>query len=259
MASSSNHGYWGNLRKHMHVEKCVDPQKSVIYCSKDGKVDEWGTRPKWRNLDPKKAKLTVGELQNLTKDDWDDMAPASFNVNIKALTQHRLFNIEPVSTNETRGIWLYGEAGVGKSHRARQKYPDAFIKSQSKWWDGYLGQKVVILDDLDTPVLGHYLKIWGDKWACTGEIKGGTVPLMHEIMVVTSNYSIELLFANDPIMVEPIRRRFREIKISSLVQDVDLPDLLSNKMKEDTVIEDDLKSVTSSIDLDKVDWMLQNC
>lgn len=43
-------------------------------------------------------------------------------------------------------------------------------------------------------MLGHYLKIWADKWACTGEVKGGTVPLCHHRFVVTSNYTIAELF-----------------------------------------------------------------
>ena len=78
-----------------------------------------------------------------------------------------------------------------------------------KWWDGYKGEKAVILDDLDTPILGHYLKIWADRYKSNGEIKGGTLPLLHETFIVTSNYSIKELFDKDTIMIEPLERRFR--------------------------------------------------
>lgn len=73
-----------------------------------------------------------------------------------------------------------------------------------------MGQSSVIIDDLDTDCLAHYLKIWADKYACTGEVKGGTVPLQHETLIVTSNYEIEQLF-KDPIMAAAIRRRFKVI------------------------------------------------
>lgn len=73
-----------------------------------------------------------------------------------------------------------------------------------------MGQKIVILDDLDSDCLSHYLKIWADKWSCTGEIKGGTVQLRHTHFVVTSNYSIEELFANKgSTLIEAIKRRFK--------------------------------------------------
>lgn len=42
--------------------------------------------------------------------------------------------------------------------------------------------------------LGHYLKIWADRYACTGETKGGTIPLNHDKFIVTSNYSIADIF-----------------------------------------------------------------
>jgi len=47
---------------------------------------------------------------------------------------------------------------------------------------------------MDSICLGHYLKIWGDHYACTGEVKGGTVPLVHKRLIITSNYSIAELF-----------------------------------------------------------------
>jgi len=73
----------------------------------------------------------------------------------------------------------------------------------------------VIIDDLDTDCLAHYLKIWADKYSCTGEIKGGTIPLLHESLIVTSNYSIDELFKDDN-MALAIRRRFKVIHMLDL-------------------------------------------
>ncbi len=102
---------------------------------------------------------------------------------------------------------MYGPPGTGKSHAARTKFPDAYIKSQNKWFDGYSGQNAIILDDLDTNTLGHYLKIWTDKYPCVGEVKKGTVPLLHDHFIITSNKSIDELFEADPVMAEAIKRR----------------------------------------------------
>lgn len=38
-------------------------------------------------------------------------------------------------------FWIWGSTGAGKSRRAHEDYPEAYIKPQSKWWDGYQGQR----------------------------------------------------------------------------------------------------------------------
>jgi len=62
-------------------------------------------------------------------------------------------------------------------------------------------------------MLGHLVKIWGDRWACTGEIKGATVALQHTHFVVTSNYSIEELWPKDTDfkLRDAIARRFQTV------------------------------------------------
>ena len=70
----------------------------------------------------------------------------------------------------------------------------------AKWLDGYKGQKVIIIEDLDKYTchgLAHYLKLWGDRYPVTAEVKGSTIPLMHHILYVTSNYTIAELYAPD--------------------------------------------------------------
>ncbi len=122
------------------------------------------------------------------------------------------YNLDKMQAYEhptVRGLWLWGASGTGKSHDARHKYATGTIyhKPQSKWFDGYNGEETIILDDLDEAFLGHYLKIWLDHYSCTGEVKGGTIPLQHKRFIVTSNKSIDTLFKDRPEMIEPIRRR----------------------------------------------------
>jgi len=50
------------------------------------------------------------------------------------------------------------------------------------------------MEDVDTyggPSLAHYMKLWTDVYALSGEIKGGKIPLNYSKFIVTSNFSIE--------------------------------------------------------------------
>jgi len=88
-------------------------------------------------------------------------------------------------------MWIVGDPGVGKSRYVNALNP--YKKSLNKWWDGYLGEPVVLLDDFELDslrYLDHYLKIWADRYSIRGEIKGGTIPLNYTHLYVTSNYTI---------------------------------------------------------------------
>ena len=134
---------------------------------------------------------------------------------IRARAAFRLLD-PPLEMPDVRGIWIYGPPGVGKSHYVREQEPVLFNKSQNKWWDGYQAEPAALIDDFDPKgdCLSHVLKIWADKYACTGEIKGGTVPLNFRWLYVTSNYTIEEIFKDDKILQAALLRRFRVVCFS---------------------------------------------
>lgn len=113
--------------------------------------------------------------------------------------------------DEVRGVWMFGRPGYGKSHLAREIYGSSlFLKSQSKWWDGFCNEEYVLLDDFDLngACLAHFIKIWADKWGAKGEIKGGFTILSYKTFIITSNYLPRDLWPNDQKLNEAISRRF---------------------------------------------------
>lgn len=183
-------------------------QQAADYCKKDGDYEEKGIlSQQGKRTDLEAACAMVKDGKSMTA--IAEEHPTTFVKFSRGLRELKLVLDKPYTPADLRGVWYWGPPGSGKSRRARFENPGAFLKSQSKWFDGYAGEKAIILDDLDTNVLGHYLKIWGDRYACTGETKGGTVNLQHDVIVVTSNYSIEQLWKDDENMQEAINRRFK--------------------------------------------------
>jgi len=196
--------------------------QAADYCKKDGDFVEFGTPP----TPGQRSDLSIAT--DLIKDGASmqtiaDTCPETFVKFGRGLRDLALTLANPYEHFTTRGLWIFGPPGTGKSHSARQLDPSAYLKPQSKWWDGYANQHTVILDDLDTNVLGHYLKIWSDKYACTGETKGGTVYLQHRLFIVTSNYHPSELWKDfdQEQMLNAILRRFKVIEKTSRDQLID--------------------------------------
>jgi len=195
-------------------------QEASDYCKKENDFVEFGILPtpgQRTDLNTAIADIKDGA----TMADVAENHSAIFVKYGRGLRDLRLTLEVPYNHPSTRGLWIYGPPGTGKSHAARHIHPNAYLKSQSKWFDGYNGQEAMILDDLDTNVLGHYLKIWSDKYACTGETKGGTIHLRHKIFIVTSNYHPSDLWTDNPQMLSAIERRFTIVHKTSKNQLID--------------------------------------
>jgi len=83
---------------------------------------------------------------------------------------------------------LVGPTGSGKSRRARELAPDAWVwaPAMKDWFDGYEGQKDAIFEEFRGQIAFGFMLVVLDRHACPVQVKGGRVEFAATNIVLTS-------------------------------------------------------------------------
>lgn len=184
-------------------------EENRAYCSKEGDFKERGDKPK----DAKKAGKAYWDdvKEMLTQGRMKELPPQLLAAHFSNLQRmQNLYMKTPEPIDGCCGTWLWGPTGTGKSHRAREMAPNAYMKPANKWWDKYQWEDDVILEEIapEHVVLAHHLKLWADKWPFAAEIKGSMLTIRPRRIIVTSNYHPYDIWKERPEDLLAIERRF---------------------------------------------------
>jgi hypothetical protein len=104
----------------------------------------------------------------------------------------------PKARRDTNKVtWLWGATGSGKTYRVHNahKAEDIYVKPPGKWWDGYRGEPVILMDAF-CPTWFEFdqlLRIL-DKYPMQVEFKGGSCYLQPATYYITALCKPEDLF-----------------------------------------------------------------
>ena len=214
-------------------------QQAADYCKKESKFIEEGTLPE----QPQKKGSKIGG--QATKDKWrsisdnakkGDLAaidaehPKQFVNSYRNLVAIRKdFTPKLPDLKGVCGIWYHGKPGVGKTRLCSLKYPNAYLKRMNKWFDGYNHEPVVVLDDIgiDHKFMGYELKKLADRYCYMVEIKNGSMYIRPEKCVVTSQYRIQDIWADDTETQAALMRRFVQVELKE--GDIELAFAVANE------------------------------
>lgn len=133
-------------------------------------------------------------LQSAKRGSFDDIPGDVLVRHYGALKRIRVDNMVPIARESVVVNVFYGPTGTGKTRRAHDELGgrEYFDKNPlTKWWDGYRGQKLCLIDEFAGRVDIINLLRWLDRYPCTVEVKGFSVPLEAVEFWITSNLSPE--------------------------------------------------------------------
>lgn len=208
-----------------HIEVAITVTAAVKYCKKDEAFTERGVPPvskadrgeAGRKAEQGRWKRIRVACEAGQPEDIPEYIRFKFP---KLIAYHRqnFLRKRKLDDTECNMEWYHGPTGTGKSRKAREDHPDAFLKPCNKWWDGYEDEETVIIEDFDIShsVLAHHIKIWADRYPFPAEIKGGMFKIRPKRIIITSNYAPEDIWSDAPNTLGPVLRRFKKTHFPDL-------------------------------------------
>lgn len=195
----------------IHVEPTRDIESAITYCKKDGVYFEKGDPPLSQAQKGASQKALWAETLDLAKrgrfSDIDPQLQVTQCRNLEYIRQRELRS-RVLDDTPHKMLWFYGGTGTGKSRKAREQFPGAYLKMCNKWWDGYDEEETVIIEEvsLQHEKIIHHMKVWLDRYPFPSETKGSASKIRPKVIVVCSNYTPREIWplASD---YEPIERR----------------------------------------------------
>jgi len=197
------------------------------YCSKEGTqtLIERGVKPISNDNKGRAEKLRWQRARDLAKsgklDDIDADIYVRYYNTLKNIKKDHMSKPYP---KDVKCFWIYGPTGTGKSHSVETRFPDCYKKCMDdlKWFDGYQGEDVIYLEDIDKYQVkwGGILKRLADRWPMQASVKGSMQYIRPGVVIVTSNYRIEDIW-QDEQTVDPLFRRFTVIEKLDRAQVID--------------------------------------
>lgn len=199
----SNLKYVRNLfGSRLHFEAARGTaRENRAYCSKAGDFTEGGDCPKEGRKSLPRDEL-ASSFADLYRSGHTGLArfatenPGAWYFSGAALLRNAQSLIQPIHRPDIHVKWIYGKPGTGKSRSAHEQLPEAYLKEpRTKWWNGYLHQKEVIIDDFGPGGIDiNHLLRWFDRYKCLVETKGGMLALHASTFIVTSNFHPEEVY-----------------------------------------------------------------
>lgn len=177
------------LGSRAHIEKCKGTaMQNIEYCSKECNFFEKGTRPKGQG-----KRTDIDKMKELVKlkAPMKDIVMEAKSFQAVRFAQIAMYYVQEDRVEKPKVYWRWGLAGVGKTKWVFDTYKDIYIKDGTMWWDSYMQNECICIDDFDGKWPYRDLLRLLDRYPYQGQIKGGYVKINSPYIVITCEHPPE--------------------------------------------------------------------
>lgn len=181
-----------------HIEPTKSNEAVKKYCKKEGDWVEIGTQPvgAGKRTDIERVNEILETIDG--EQDLFDLIDGENTMLIlkhyKVLREYRSYVMRKSAPNNKPNFEVtlcVGPPGSGKSRWISQEYPDAFWVTYGDygcqtWFDGYSGQKTLVLDDYKGNLPYSRLLRMCDRYKQELQVKGSSMPAVYNRVVISS-------------------------------------------------------------------------
>lgn len=204
--------YFGEIHCYVQVMRGSFTQNEA-YCKKEGSYEKLGDEPKQGARSDIKENVELIMKGDLKPINIALMDPGNYN--LYKNTYNVIFNkymLTQYRTEMTKGVWYWGETGVGKSHKAFRNFtPEThYIKDLNvQWWDNYEQQPIVVLNEFRGQIKFGELLDLVDKWPKTVPVRNNpSIPFTSKKLIITSSKPPNEIYSNCGESLTQLLRRF---------------------------------------------------
>lgn len=212
-----------------HLEVAGNWEKLKEYCTKE---ESRVLGPWVRGMDPGSGHRSDLDLvaedikSGVSLRDIALRQPATYVRNYKGLAALQSLIHQPPAIERSVALFV-GPTATGKTRMVYDNLEDVYsvFCIKAPWFDGYTGQKHVVLDECGPGMMNHnFLKRLLDRYPMTVPVKGGSAAWMAERIVLTSNVPIEQWFDTTTMFKGDFDALKRRIRVFNFPEDKWLAD-----------------------------------